>query len=298
LQAKKERRRRRRDENRKLKTWTEDAFGSSGPCSFTEESVESNNSAPDSSKSANDTMSNSTDEDRMWRRLIKQSRSSRETARLRRAWAQWQSTMDASANETESQSIYKGNEREFSDKKYSDNNNHQNNKGKVNTSTQEDWFAAWKAAFSSSSSSTNSTFSSFSNFNTDYESFWSYGGSSSSDAARRQAFAWQQKQQKQAGSTHPNFKQRFSQQQHQSSSFGYQTPNSFALSKEVRSNLSLLGLATTHLPTPIELKTAFRTSAMAWHPDRHPDPKAASTAEEKFKRVQSAFSYLKTMVVI
>jgi hypothetical protein len=267
IQAKKERRRRRRDVKSKLKTWTEDAFGP-GPQFFTNDQT---TSIPKSSKSKeNDDDSTTNDEDtydRMWRRQLKQSRSSSEAARIRRAWQLWQSTIERSnlGDQSTAES-----ERDFSSNKNDTDRTNQDARGSAGNTT--DWFSAWEAAFPSSNHS---------NFNTDYETSWSYG----SDArdARSQAFAWQQKQREQAGNAHPRF------EKHSQRSF-------FALSKEVRSNLSLLGLA--HLPTAIELKTAFRTSCMAYHPDRHPDPKEAATAEEKFKQVHAAFSYLKPMIIV
>jgi hypothetical protein len=195
----------------------------------------------------------------MWRRLLKNSRSPSESARLRRAWHLWQSTMDTSQDNTASTSSSSS----FTTEK--------KRAGTSSSSTPDDeWFAAWEAN---------------SNFSADYESFWTYG-SNSADDARQKAFAWQQKQRQQAGNTHQFFKSSSSQR------------TVFTLSKEIRTSLSTLSLATTHLPSAIELKTAFRASAMAWHPDRHlSNPVAAVQAEEKFKQIQAAFAYLQTMVV-
>jgi len=276
MQARKDRRKRRRNANRQLKTLAEDAFG---PHFFTR----GLNSTPNTmSQNPDETSSH---EDRMWRRLLKQSRSSSEAARVRRAWQLWQSTVEK-ASESPAAAYTKHKRNSGSSK------HNQKNKADGQNSASagsNEWFAAWEAAFSSSSSSASSKFSTYSNFNTDYESFWTYG---SSDAAQRQAFEWHQKQREEAGKSHPNYNQRF--EKGQSSSH----KSSSTLSIEVRSNLSRLGLATTHLPTIIELKSAFRTSALVYHPDRHPDPKAASTAEEKFKQVQAAFTFLKPMVVV
>ncbi|KAL4541343.1 hypothetical protein Ndes2526B_g05874 [Nannochloris sp. 'desiccata'] len=277
-QAKKERRKRRRDANRQLKTWAEDGFG---PQFFTKELKSTPNT------SSINTEGTSSDEDRMWRRLLKQSRSSSEAARIRSAWQLWQSTMKEASERASG--AFTGNERDSGSNKHNESNK-TDRQNKASTGSNE-WSAAWEAAFTSSSfSSASSSSSAYSSFNTDYESFWAYG---SSDHARRQAFEWQQKQREQAGNCHPNYKRRFEKQE--SSSLNRSL---FTLSKEVRSNLSLLGLATTHLPTAIELKTAFRTSALVYHPDRHPDPKTASTAGEKFKQLQAAFSFLKPMVVV
>src|SRR5476651_1784266 len=42
--------------------------------------------------------------------------------------------------------------------------------------------------------------------------------------------------------------------------------------------------------TPDEIKSAFRTLAKKWHPDRNPENKAE--AEEKFKEIAEAYSIL------
>ena len=301
LQAKKERRRRRRDVNRKLKSWTDDAFVS-GPEYFAKQTT--NASKTTQKKEEEDT---SNDEDRMWRRLLKHARSSSEAARLRRAWEKWRSTMEASETEFEKASSsgpFTGDNQNFSSNTTttgSTNTRTQKNNGNNDFESNRnagfgsrDWSSAWEEAFTCS----------YSNLNTDYETFWTYG---SSDPRSQGSFFWRQQQQQQrqreekqkeqAGNTHSYWSR---QGTHTHSSH---TPHSqrsyFVLNKEVRSNLSLLGLATTHLPTSLELKTAFRTSAMVHHPDKHQsDPTAASSAEEKFKQVQAAFAFLKTMVVV
>lgn len=277
MQAKKDRRKRRRDANRQLKTWAEDAFGPQ----FSTKGL--NGISSTTSKTTDDT---SGDEVKMWRRLLKQTRSSAEAARVRRAWQLWQSTMQDAYEKSAAAAAFTRNEPHSSSTTHNENSK-ADGQDTAGASSNE-WFAAWEAAFTSSSSAS-STYSTFTNFNTDYESFWTYGNS---DDAQRQAFQWHQKQREQARNSHPNYKQRFENQQFSA----HRT--SYILSKEVRSHLSRLGLATTHLPTIIELKSAFRTSALVFHPDRHPDPKAASTAEEKFKQVQAAFSFLKPMVVV
>ena len=61
-----------------------------------------------------------------------------------------------------------------------------------------------------------------------------------------------------------------------------------SVSNQKRDYYEVLGVART--ASPDEIKSAFRTLAKKWHPDRNPDKKAES--EEKFKEIAEAYSVL------
>src|SRR5438105_14646295 len=61
-----------------------------------------------------------------------------------------------------------------------------------------------------------------------------------------------------------------------------------SVSNAKRDYYDVLGVAKT--ATPDEIKSAFRTLAKKWHPDRNPDNKTES--EEKFKEIAEAYAVL------
>ena len=103
-----------------------------------------------------------------------------------------------------------------------------------------------------------------------YESFtWEYGST-------------------EGNAQHPKFQQYYRQQPQQRR---HEQRHRLFLSAKERYSLAVLGFVNpTNLPTAAALKSAFRSLALAVHPDRHQQcPKAAADAEIKFKEIQEAF---------
>lgn len=123
----------------------------------------------------------------------------------------------------------------------------------------------------------------------DHETSWTFHSKTTAEERERQ-------EREQAGASHPRFRERqqWGWWQQRAS-----TPPPRRYGRDVLASLEALGLPAQPpaLPTLVDLKAAFRRSAMKHHPDRHAaDPVAAAAAEKRFKEVQAAFQLLMTMV--
>ena len=193
----------------------------------------------------------------MLRHLLRQCRSAKDAARIRRAWMRWHAEMNNTNKQDRNEQFYRDSR-----------SNSGAGSGYSNDSHGSSWSQEFFTSFSGHQNS----------WQGDYETFWSYDSTSGK--------SWEQTQREQAGNAHPKFNR-----QQQTASVQYL--NSEVRSSLVLLGLEATVLPNAAGLKSAVRKCAMEHHPDR----HGCNSEATAAAEQRFKEIQAAFELLQTLVV-